>query len=458
LFEEQQRLPREINVPDDQNSFTKRTKRYASVGGNVAKAGAKMARARLTGDRSRRLDAGIVRAALGNLKGPLMKVAQLLATIPDFLPQDYARELAALQSDAPAMGWPFVRRRMAGELGADWQAKFSSFEQTACSAASLGQVHRAVALDGVRLACKLQYPDMDSTVEADLQQLKILFSLFETFDKTIATHNAYQEIGVRLREELDYAREAQAMALYADMLSPVKEAHIPVARPELSTHRLLTMSWMDGQKMMEAVNVRSQEERNAIAINMFKLWYHPFYHYGVIHGDPHMGNYSVREDCSINLLDFGCIRVFDPRIVQAVITLYHALRDNDEEQALEAYRLWGFTDVSKDLLDVLTLWARFIYTPILEDSARPIDETNATAYGRETAAKVHRELKKLGGVAIPPEFVMIDRASIGLGSVFLHLKARVNWCRLFHDLTEGFDVQALTMRQADRLKTHRLDY
>ena len=443
---------------DDQNSFIKRSGRYANVGGSVAKAGAKMVGARLRGDHSRLLDAGIIRAALGNLKGPLMKIAQLLATIPDFLPQEYAGELATLQSDAPSMGWPFVRRRMASELGPDWQAKFQSFDKSACSAASLGQVHRAVSLDGKPLACKLQYPNMESTVEADLQQLKILFALFEQFDKTISTQEAYTEIAARLREELDYRREAQSMSLYADMLASLPEAHVPSPVPDLSTTRLLTMSWLDGQKMLDAAATRPQEERDAIAINMFKLWYRPFYHFGVIHGDPHLGNYTVREDCSINLLDFGCIRIFKPQLVQAVVMLYHALRDNDEAQAVEAYRLWGFSDLSKEMLEVLTIWARFIYAPLLVDSARPIEETNATAYGRETAAKVHRELKKLGGIAIPPEFVMIDRASIGLGSVFLRLKARVNWYRLFHDMTEGFDVQALTVRQADILKTHRLDY
>src|SRR4029077_19094335 len=143
-----------------------------------------------------------------------MKVAQLLATIPEALPEEYVRELIQLQADAPAMGWPFVRRRMMGELGPDWQRRFKSFERTAARAASLGQVHRATALDGAALACKLQYPDMGSAVEADLQQLQWLLAIARRLDGAIDTSEIGKEISARVREELDYRREAKHAALY----------------------------------------------------------------------------------------------------------------------------------------------------------------------------------------------------------------------------------------------------
>src|SRR5690348_4324715 len=170
--------------------------------------------ARLAGERylgmpiDRERHAADLKAALGSIKGPLMKVAQLLATIPDALPEEYVRELIQLQANAPAMGWPFVRRRMMGELGPDWPSKFRSFEHNAVRAASLGQVHRATALDGTRLACKLQYPDMAAAVEADLRQLRLAMGLYERYDRTVTTAEIHAEIGDRLREELDYAREA----------------------------------------------------------------------------------------------------------------------------------------------------------------------------------------------------------------------------------------------------------
>ena len=130
--------------------------RYARVGASVGGLAAQVAGARFLGlTLNRDRHSSDLKAALGGLKGPLMKTAQILATIPDALPPEYAAELRQLQSNAPAMGWRFVRRRMAGELGPGWQARFASFEHEAAAAASLGQVHRAVGRDGRALACKL---------------------------------------------------------------------------------------------------------------------------------------------------------------------------------------------------------------------------------------------------------------------------------------------------------------
>src|SRR6266849_1662967 len=197
------------------NRFSARAARYARVGANVGGVAARMAGARLLGrglDRSR--NAAELAAALGGLKGPIMKVAQLLATIPDALPTEYVTELQKLQSEAPPMGWAFVKRRMSAELGRDWEKKFQSFEHQPAAAASLGQVHRARSLDGARLACKLQYPDMQSAVEADLQQLQWLLAIRRRLDAAIDTSEIGKEIGARVREELDYRREAKHVALY----------------------------------------------------------------------------------------------------------------------------------------------------------------------------------------------------------------------------------------------------
>ena len=254
----------------------------------------------------------------------------------------------------------------------------------------------------------------------------MIFQIYRRFDSAVDTGEIYEEISERLREELDYHREARHSTIYSHMLQAEPGVHVPVAIPELSTKRLLTMDWLHGRKLLDFKG-SNQEHRNQVARNMFRAWYVPFYTYGIIHGDPHLGNYSVREDFTINLLDFGCIRVFPPAIVESVIDLYKALRDNDESLAIAAYKTWGFKDLSKELIEVLNIWARFVYAPIMEDRVRPIEETNATAYGAETATKVHSELKRLGGITPPREFVLMDRATIGLGSVFLHLKAEINW-------------------------------
>jgi len=192
---------------DEGDSLGGRLGRYARVGASVGGLAAKLAGQRylgLTLDRGKH--ASDLKSALGGLKGPLMKAAQLLATIPDALPPEYARELAQLQANAPAMGWAFVRRRMASELGPDWQSKFTRFDKEASFAASLGQVHRATLLDGTDAACKLQYPDMSSALEADINQLKLVFAVGQRFDPAIRTDEIHAEITERLREELDYRR------------------------------------------------------------------------------------------------------------------------------------------------------------------------------------------------------------------------------------------------------------
>jgi predicted unusual protein kinase regulating ubiquinone biosynthesis (AarF/ABC1/UbiB family) len=439
---------------DEANRFTRRLQRYAQVGTNVGGVAAGMATRYVLGlalDREK--NAADLTAALGGLKGPLMKVAQLLSTIPDALPPEYTEQLAKLQMSAPPMGWTFVRRRMAAELGPDWESKFAAFSHEAVASASLGQVHKATALDGEELAAKLQYPDMQSAVEADLNQLRILLSLHKRFDPVIDTSEIATEISARLREELDYELEARHMALYGLIFDNDRLIRVPRVRPELSTKRLLTMSWMDGGRLLD-YKTRSQEERNQITRAMFRAWWYPFSHYAVIHGDPHLGNYTIFEEdgraSGINLLDYGCIRTFAPRFVQGVIDLYHGLERGERSLVVHAYETWGFTSLSNELIDILNIWAKFIYGPLLDDRVRHIAEgVSPSQYGRREAFTVHKGLKEKGPVKVPREFVFMDRAAIGLGGVFLHLDAELNFYRLFNETIENFSLDSVTARQAD---------
>jgi predicted unusual protein kinase regulating ubiquinone biosynthesis (AarF/ABC1/UbiB family) len=442
----------------ERDSTFGRVRRYAKVGASVGGLAARLGAERVLGVKMDRAQhAADLRNALGGLKGPLMKVAQIMSTIPDALPKEYVQELAQLQANAPAMGQAFVKRRMATELGPQWQSKYKSFDLAASAAASLGQVHRAVARDGAPLAVKLQYPDMASAVEADLRQLKLIFGIYKRYDAAIDTTHIHDEIATRLREELDYERESRHMRLYGAMLADEKQVHVPVPVADLTTKRLLSMSWLEGRRLLDFKDA-PQETRNTIAMNLFHAWYVPFYRCGVIHGDPHLGNYTVRDDLGINLLDFGCVRIFPAKFVSGVIDLYRAISTNDRALAVHAYETWGFTGLSNDVIDTLNLWAEFVYAPLLEDRPRRIQEMEQSGvYGREVAEEVHRKLKTLGGVTPPREFVFMDRAAIGLGGVFLHLKAEINWHRMFHDLIAGFDAAALGKRQAAALKAAGLE-
>ena len=426
-----------------------RLKRYANVTSAVGGLAARVAGERYLGIKvDRENHAKILGEALGDLKGPLMKVAQILSTIPDALPQEYREELSKLQADAPSMGWLFVKRRMMSELGQDWLGKFKDFEKQCSAAASLGQVHKATSLAGEKLACKLQYPDMQSAIEADLKQLKLAFNLYERADKAISTKSIHKELSARLSEELDYKREAANLKLYSEILKSEKNVLVPEVYGSLSTKRLITMTWLEGEKLTKWLEQNpEQTSRNNIAINMFKAWYIPFYFYGVIHGDPHLGNYSITKNESINLLDFGSIRFFNPSFVEGVIILYEALKTENSKLAEEAYFKWGFGNLNKEMISVLSLWAQFLYAPLLNDSSEPISQLRDGKEGREIASKVHQQLKKIGGVEPPREFVLMDRAAIGLGSVFMRLKAEVNWHRIFEDMIEEFNLKKLSINQ-----------
>jgi len=439
-------------MTDERATLSGRVKRVARVGARVGGLAMRYAGKRVMGRESSDADdARALKSALGNLKGPLMKVAQMLATIPEALPEEYARELLELQQRAPAMGFPFVRRRMAAELGPDWQKRFASFEREAAAAASLGQVHRAEDKRGRALALKLQYPDMASAVEADIGQLSLILSLYKRLSPAIDPSEIAAEIAARLREEIDYAREARHIALYAEMLADEPRVTVPKVMRELSTPRLLAMTWLEGTPLL-SLREAPQATRNKLAEALFRAWWRPFARYGVIHGDPHPGNYSARADLGINLLDFGCIRVFTPDFVKGVVDLYRALERDDRKLAASAYERWGFAKLDNALVDALNIWARFIYGPLLDDRVRTIaDGVRPSDYGRRELVEVHKRLKALGPVKPPREFVFMDRAAIGLGAVFLHLKAALNFKRLFIESIESFATGALAERQAAAL-------
>ena len=441
-------------MAEDRSSFFGELRRMARTSGAVGGIAARVAGERVFGIKTDRVaHAEDLKTILGGLKGPLMKVAQFLSTVPDALPAEYAAELAQLQANAPAMGTAFVRRRMASELGPNWQSRFRTFNLEASAAASLGQVHRATLPDGTEVACKLQYPDMTATVEADLRQLRLAMALYHRMDNAIQHEEIYKELTERLREELDYVREAAQMRLYRLMLQNTPRVHVPEPIGAYSTKRLLTMTWLDGRPLMDRLAEDApQDERNEIATALFRAWYVPFYRYGVIHGDPHLGNYQVRPDASVNLLDFGAIRVFPAQFVRGVIDLYEAVRDDDAAKAHHAYSTWGFADLSKEKMAALNLWARFLYEPLVQDRVRRIQESDDPQFGRAVAEQVHAGLKRSGGVRPPREFVLMDRSAIGLGGVFLRLQAELNWHRLFQELIAGFDDMALAERQQAALR------
>lgn len=435
----------------DDSTLTGRLKRYAKVSTAMTGLAARVAGEKYLGIEIDRLKhAEALKNILGNLKGPLMKVAQFLATVPGALPPEYAEELLELQSNAPPMGWSFVRRRMTAELGNEWQAKFKSFSQEAVAAASLGQVHKGVLPNGDIVACKLQYPEMHSIIEADINQLSVLFSLYESWNKALKTENIRTEIEARLQEELNYFIEARNLNIFGQIFKDHSRIRLPKVYASLTTARLLTMTWCEGVSALQKVEA-PQEERDDLAYLLFQAWYVPFYRYGIIHGDPHPGNYLQDNDGMLHVFDLGCVRFFSGNFVASVIELYQALLTNDRDRAVQAYKSWGFTNLTNDVIDIITQWAELLFDPLLDDKVRPIQKDLQGVLGWEIATRVHEELNRVGGILPPREFVFMDRAAVGIGSVIMRLKAQQNWHKLFNELIENLDPVQVQKNQDDLL-------
>jgi predicted unusual protein kinase regulating ubiquinone biosynthesis (AarF/ABC1/UbiB family) len=440
----------------DDGSIAGRWARQGRISLLLGRMAARLAQERyLGGEESRQAFARELREALGGLRGAPAKLAQFVATVPGLLPPEYMVELAQLQSAAPPMGWPMIQRRMNAELGRNWQHHFASFDHHASAAASLGQVHRARAHDGRDLACKLQYPGIESAVDADMRQLKVMLGLFAQYDKAISTEDVFQELKERMAEELDYRLEARRIHLFGELLEGSPGTHVPAVLLDLCTDRLLTMTWQEGQGL-DAFLADHPDRRDTLGESLFRLWYTPFFRHGVLHADPHPGNYSVRPDGSINLVDYGSVRVFTPEQVDGVVGLYHAMRDDDDERAAAAYREWGFENLDSEMIEVLNIWARFIFAPALEDKVQSLHEQQNHAYGLETAQKVWGELRKVGGIKVPRPFVLMDRVSITLTGVFLKTGAALNWHRLMEELTALYDRAWLEREQPELLSRHGL--
>ena len=200
-----------------------------------------------------------------------MKVAQILSTIPDAIPEEYAKKLSMLQAEAPSMGWLFVKRRMRTELGINWQDKFKYFDKEAIKAASLGQVHKAIEKNKSNLlACKLQYPDMLSSINADLKQLKLILKIYKQIESTINTEDIYYELKEDLIEEADYFNEFKNILIYKNIFKKHKSINIPVPNKNLSTSKLLTMEWLEGEALNKFYT-SNKTVRNKIAENYLML-------------------------------------------------------------------------------------------------------------------------------------------------------------------------------------------
>jgi predicted unusual protein kinase regulating ubiquinone biosynthesis (AarF/ABC1/UbiB family) len=246
-------------------------------------------------------------AVLGTLKGGAMKFGQALsvfeAAVPSDMAEPYREALTKLQSAAPPMSSQTTRRVLAEQLGRGWEDRFTSFEDTPAAAASIGQVHRAVWHDGRHVAVKVQYPGADQALMSDLRQLQRFSKLFQAVVPGTEVKPLLQELTDRMTEELDYRAEAAHQRAFAKAFAG--DPHVLVPRVIASAPKVLVSEWVDGRPLSAIIRDGDREARDLAGLRLAEFHYSSPARVGLLHSDPHPGNFMLTEDGRLCVIDFG---------------------------------------------------------------------------------------------------------------------------------------------------------
>jgi predicted unusual protein kinase regulating ubiquinone biosynthesis (AarF/ABC1/UbiB family) len=366
------------------------------------------------------------------LKGAFMKLVQMLSMRDDILPAQALDVLSVVQSQVPPMDYKLIREQVKRELGDYPEAIFGSFDREAFAAASLGQVHAARLRDGKEVVVKVQYPGVDQTVSEDLKNIKALLRTFALIGRDVMRQNidpsdVYRELEERLHEELDYVNEAKNIALFQKMFRDDDEIIIPQVYLDYSSRRVLTMSRIEGYPFADILGPGvDQELKDWVALKYFRTVWRQIFEFGVLHTDPHPGNYLVTFHPKLAILDFGSIRVFPEPIRQAYHHLARAILARDEAKMADCFVQLGFLDKGDDPKAMVRIM-HIIFEPVLVD--RPYDPRryNSVEKGLEIASiGLEARLFKT-----PGHRVFLVRALMGLDAYLKQLGTVVNWCREF---------------------------
>ena len=424
--------------------------------------------------------------ALGVLKGPIVKIAQMLGMVPGLLPPKYSDALLTLCTQAPGMHKSLLMRKIQLEWGIQWKDHFTHFDTKPIAAASLGQIHKGELRNGQHVAVKIQYPAMKQAVQGDMALFKMLLQRWGSWERSLDMRAFSLEWEQRLYEELDYQREIIHMKRWRALFRDFHDIVIPEPVISLSTSHILTMTWLNGHSIQKAFDQHS-DVRNDLGKKIFWAWYYPFYQAGMLHGDPHMGNmdwlekdspeispsrteWTMHEDCGhkasyalktspyqLHIFDFGCVRVFPPMFVQAFCHLYQGLRTHNPEITQKAYMAFGFTPLTQPIIEALNAWAHFLLAPFLIDQECYLDDISSPKTAMEAMKRLYSAIDTHGGTRIPPEFLIFDRVAVILGSLLIRLKVKANWHQLMHPLVQSFCLQKCTAEQNRLLAISTID-
>jgi predicted unusual protein kinase regulating ubiquinone biosynthesis (AarF/ABC1/UbiB family) len=369
------------------------------------------------------------------LRGAFTKLAQLLSMRHDLFPAEALEVLSMVQSSVPPMPWTKVRRVITSELGAPPEERFARFEHVAFAAASLGQVHRAELRGGKPVVVKVQYPGVGDTVHQDLKNIRSLVRVFDSIARDVMRQDidsadVVRELEERLAEELDYRREADNLERFRTLLASDREVMIPRVYRQLSTGKILTMDRLDGYPLQDIMAPGvDQELKDWVALKLFRLIWRQMFDFGVLHADPHPGNYLVTHHPKLGILDFGSVRVFEPEVRLGYLRTARALLANDVAAVGAVVTALGFVDPGDDPAPFVEI-LRIVCEPVLEDRDWDPRAYDVVERGlRISQIKLSHRLYRA-----PGHQVFFLRALVGLDGYLKAFGTVRNWHRLFRDI------------------------
>ena len=372
------------------------------------------------------------------LRGAFMKMAQLLSMRQDLFPAEALEVLSVVQSSVPPMSWAKVRRVLTAELGGPPEERFASIEHEAFAAASLGQVHRAELRGGRPVVVKVQYPGVADTVHQDIKNVRALVRVFDSIARDVMRQDVdskavVRELEERLAEELDYRREADNVERFRTLLASDHEVIIPRVHRKLSAGRVLTMDRLEGYPLQDIMAPGvDQELKDWVGVKLFRLLWRQLLEFGVLHADPHPGNYLVTHHPRIGILDFGSVRVFERQVRLGYLRMSRGLLAGDDAVAGAAAADLGFIQHGDDPAPFLEL-LRVVCEPILVD--RPYDPRDYDVM--ERGLRASQITLSHGLYRAPGHQVFLLRALLGLDGCLRTFGTVRNWHRLFRDIVDA---------------------
>jgi len=379
-------------------------------------------------------------SVLGQLKGGAMKFGQALsvfeAALPEELAGPYRTALTRLQESAPPLPAATVHKVLASQLGSQWRDRFREFDETPAAAASIGQVHRAVWEDGRDVAVKVQYPGAGKALIADLNQLGRLASMFRMLQPGLDVKPLLVELRARITEELDYELEASAQAAFAAAYADDPEIYVPAV--VASAPQLLVTEWVTGTPLSALIKEGEQDARDDAGRRIAVLHFSAPARAGLLHADPHPGNFRILPDGRLGVLDFGAVARLPEGHPEVVDRLTRLALAGDAHGVLDGLRDEGFVkpDIEVDAQAVLD-YVRPMLDPIAEDEFRLTRgwlraEAARIASPKSPAYALGRQLN------LPPSYLLVHRVTLGSIGVLCQLEAKAPYRRILSEWLPGF--------------------